>query len=1060
MSSSVTSSSMSSSQNNYNNNSNQHLVDIVERELRCNALWCLVTSFRVLQDHTITGALPEDFKEHMMDVVENVFNEIGELVAETAPEHRALEAVSSLLADGTLYLVAAVAVLKDIPPTLPSYASSLFDAGRVSIATRKSEQTQLVLLRWLHNVFVLTFPDSTAIKELARSLTCQTPLDLDAHNRVCRALCQYHCSTFVDVDLAEEHLVSLGADASACRNLVTIEDIVLTWIRSVLSCHDQYQQMGTGLADLYVDCADGKVLSILLYAYYPDQLDAQGIAFGSSLTVEQRISNWFTIITALHQIGVGVTFTAYDVVYFGVQHLQLHLLSVLVELLSLVCEKSRAGSSEEGGGGSTQTSEGQALPMPKDMSSGIKASLNGLHSQHPTSNSVAVEENENTEGDESAKPNQTQTADVTHPSALMNVTYLPHRTIDEVVVVASPPYRPPTRTDDDGDDETATRDAMEGSGTGRYDNDADDGAEATIMAGAGMMGLGLVGTKAVIHNQTEQPATTENNQQQQNTTTATDTFGEPSLTSSRQFIPLETDVAEKHEADLPSGQRHAAPSSRPPPTEQRSIETSSRTSSLLRHLQHADDLQPMIRSSRPGSRSTAASMKTSQTLLNTSNSSVTSQRKPSPTPVRASAPTTTTAGKKGAENLYELVTAFDGERAHAKDGELDGCNLRVMVGVITSPPEPSPPTASTAQEHVSASTHSIPPAPTPTQAPPLPSPTTTTSSGFKVTTTGNHRGAVGCSVAVGGGGGRKKAPLIVQGSIDADGISKLMKSLERGVPTVAVTPTPASTTTKTSDDDALKRLQRENFALKAALMSYKNADAARKARQERRVPKPVEDPNPAKPAIATACTSTNTSVMVTDASSSPQPTPQSCDVSTVSVTYPPEPSETASEASSKPSAAPLPKPLQNVQRRDIQRKGSNSGAPSAAGGDGSNAVPRSNVAVIRNAIKYACLPGEVNKAQQSTVLSVIDGVAEADPAAYFLVLLKPESMLFKAVYHYSPQTAVLRRCYGVGPMEVTPNTSALAFKYNTSGKKFVALPATTPLNAMIADAFTLPRARA
>jgi len=271
-----------------------------------------------------------------------------------------------------------------------------------------------------------------------------------------------------------------------------------------------------------------------------------------------------------------------------------------------------------------------------------------------------------------------------------------------------------------------------------------------------------------------------------------------------------------------------------------------------------------------------------------------------------------------------------------------------------------------------------------------------------------------------GKGGRK---MIVQGSIDVDGIKRLM--------TVLVPQEGQKAPENISAEEALRRLQRENFALKAALLAAQNQNAHRTMRLP--IPPQQVAPQQVPPPPDTSQASQPVSIRMVPEHLLPPPSQ-------------PPPATTPN---------PIPKPLQAIQRRDSQRKIDH---VTAASGTATQQAVRTNVAIMRNAIRYVCLPGEVNKAQLNAAMSILEGIAESESSAYFMVLLKGDSLLFKALY-YTLGTSVgnLKRCYGAGPLEVDIHscTNVQTFKYNTSAKKFTPLAPHTPLSTMIAEGFVL-----
>jgi hypothetical protein len=687
--------------------------------------------------------------------------------------------------------------------------------------------------------------------------------------------------------------------------MYTVEDMVLSWIRGVLNCHEHYAGLAGTLCDLYVDCSDGKVISMLLFAYYPDLMMEQQVAFQSNLTTEQRIQNWYAIITTLHKVGIGVTFTAYDVVYFGFQKLQLHFLSAMVELLSNVIDNTQFNQNQ---------GSGPARPLRESIPESIAESLDTLRSMDKHLHFLAPITEE------------LEVPPLMNTAILSPMQGLLQRTVDEEVQIASPSA-----------DQHSPLDHPQ---------------------------FMLVGTRAIVH------------------TTIQQSIVEPSLDSDRTFIPIEADPAVEVRRVNTAEITSRVPNPAFPPPEPRPLDDgrSSTRSSLLRSVQHDEDLQPIMArvTSRPPS--SLKSQSTTQIVL--------PQQPPEPI----------------GENLSALLGAFN--------SGAPSTNIKLLVEAIRGPvtkseaEAPSPPPPIPAVPVVSPLRLPTPPAvDNSVEVPVLEQPTPVLLSGER---------DLAQSVAV----GKKRRTMVVQGSIDTDGINRLMSSLKRMDPTA-----PADTL---SAEEALKKLQRENFALKAALLSYQHAAAVK--------PKltPVKAAAPPK----------------AETVSTPPPPPP-----------PPEPVVVPSPPVSLPPTAPqveeMPKALQAVQRRDSQRKADmRSNTPQKDG-----TLPpigiRTNINLLRNAIRYVCLPGEVNKAQLTTTMSILDGVAESEPNAYFMVLVKADSLLFKAVYYTTG--GPLRRCYGTGPTEIdlTTATGIVTFKYNTSAKRFVPLAQNTALNSLIADAFAL-----
>eukprot|EP00759_Apiculatamorpha_spiralis_P016651 PhF_6_TR2274/c0_g1_i2/m.3940 len=792
------------------------------RELRCNALWCLVTTFRALQDPEVATKFQESITRPMLETVERIFNSISDNVASNGDEIENIALVSDILSKGALYLFTTAAI-KEIPPTLPSYLSSL----RAS----SSSQSHSVLLRWLHNSFILTFSNSGEMTTMTERLS-RLPLDVEAHNEIIRALCRHHCSTLVRVEDAQAHLQQLGVRD---EEMYTVEDMVLCWIRGVLNCHDHYRSLSSKIADLYVDCADGRVLCMVLFAYYPDIMMEQQIAFQSNLTTEQRVQNWFAILVALHKIGIGVTFTAYDVVYSGFDELQLHFLSTMIELLSTVVRSAHV-----------ITDQGDS----------------GLHHSIPES----LEKLSLSRSLENCTELEPIREDIFAPES--PVQYNLHRTLDENVNIASP-------------SSTVVGNQMGG------------GPE-----------LCLVGQKLSLHPTTQ------------------DEPIEPSLEADRTFVPFDP-VPRPVEMMIP---RSAAPTQLPPVEPRRlEDERSSCTSSLLRSFQHDNDLQPISRvgSARPSVKNSVQKVEpTGENLLELANA---------------------WQAKGTVRHLGVMLGAF-GIEIKSEDKE--------QPESVMSEPIPLPPPSEGVVEMVEFQT------------------TKALAQSVKTKT--------------------KRRELLVQGSIDTDGIQKIMKNLD-GTRVSA---------TELPKEEALKKLQRENFALKAALMACQ-----RPRRDIHRAPPPQQQRTEAV---------VQQSIGVATSLASRWENNGAQERESVANTEIEQPSVVeSSRTQSPPPEKSIPKPLQAIQRRDSQRKQEIQGA--------GQATTRSNITLIRNALKYVCLPGEVNKAQLNNALTVLDSIEQTDPNGYFMILLKSDSLLFKALYQ-TQGTVVLHRCYGSGPVEINLGT--------------------------------------
>ena len=101
----------------------------------------------------------------------------------------------------------------------------------------------------------------------------------------------------------------------------------------------------------------------------------------------------------------------------------------------------------------------------------------------------------------------------------------------------------------------------------------------------------------------------------------------------------------------------------------------------------------------------------------------------------------------------------------------------------------------------------------------------------------------------------------------------------------------------------------------------------------------------------------------------------------------------------------------------------------------------SNKKIIKNAIEFVCLAGEVNRKLRQKVLSVIDKSEEN----YFVIVFKTEllgSRVFKALFSHNVDSGEVKRVLGANslPSVVKAKMVKSFYSYDSGAKKFKELP--------------------
>jgi len=115
---------------------------------------------------------------------------------------------------------------------------------------------------------------------------------------------------------------------------------------------------------------------------------------------------------------------------------------------------------------------------------------------------------------------------------------------------------------------------------------------------------------------------------------------------------------------------------------------------------------------------------------------------------------------------------------------------------------------------------------------------------------------------------------------------------------------------------------------------------------------------------------------------------------------------------------------------------------------------RSNRQLVRNAITYTCLAGQVNARALETVTNKLD----KSTATHFLIMLHDQNDLkFRAVYEYDFDTLEARKLSGRGPARVAAESMVHTFRYNSGTRRFSPTRSVEVTN--LVDAFCIPPSR-
>jgi hypothetical protein len=271
--------------------------------------------------------------------------------------------VIATLCDGALYLLVSEAILGRCPPTMHQFLQQT-----TLQRAQSAVQAQLLLLRWLlteeilqiDNVMGTIFEDSVTLEDyatdydahmaIARYMAQTEPFYLGAHVMVLRGLLLHFINDALQGDDVLNHLQLIAPESirSSSDALLTIEDILLLWIRGVLGLFTaeltsvaakRIVQEINHVDDLYLHTNDGRVIALVVHHYKPSLIDLNLIHLATPLSMWERQENWTHIIRAAEALDVWVGVFADEMVAHGFVTLQQHLLRIVQDLfLVLACD--------------------------------------------------------------------------------------------------------------------------------------------------------------------------------------------------------------------------------------------------------------------------------------------------------------------------------------------------------------------------------------------------------------------------------------------------------------------------------------------------------------------------------------------------------------------------------------------------------------------------------------------------------------------------------------------------------------------------------------------------
>ncbi|KAL7064279.1 hypothetical protein AAHC03_04362 [Spirometra sp. Aus1] len=112
--------------------------------------------------------------------------------------------------------------------------------------------------------------------------------------------------------------------------------------------------------------------------------------------------------------------------------------------------------------------------------------------------------------------------------------------------------------------------------------------------------------------------------------------------------------------------------------------------------------------------------------------------------------------------------------------------------------------------------------------------------------------------------------------------------------------------------------------------------------------------------------------------------------------------------------------------------------------------PKSNRAVIVNAISHCCLAGTVNESIKKTTLQELAAV----DGSHFIVLFRDSRCQYRALYAFDPESEELHLISGNGPRKIIHKMVDKFFKYNSGLKQFTEITSTKHLSTVV-DAITI-----
>ncbi|VDN13450.1 unnamed protein product [Dibothriocephalus latus] len=112
--------------------------------------------------------------------------------------------------------------------------------------------------------------------------------------------------------------------------------------------------------------------------------------------------------------------------------------------------------------------------------------------------------------------------------------------------------------------------------------------------------------------------------------------------------------------------------------------------------------------------------------------------------------------------------------------------------------------------------------------------------------------------------------------------------------------------------------------------------------------------------------------------------------------------------------------------------------------------PKSNRAVIVNAISHCCLAGTVNDSLKKTTLQELAAV----DGSHFIVLFRDSRCQYRALYAFDHESEELNLISGNGPRKIMHKMVDKFFKYNSGLKQFTEITSTKHLSTVV-DAITI-----